>query len=47
MKQGELVKNNDNLKCIQIGSTVAVQKEDSRPWMHSTVTEEGNDKHNG
>ena len=40
--------SNDNataLSHIPLGSTVAIQREDGRPWTHGTVVNTGNDNH--
>ena len=50
MRQDNLIKNNDTPKqhtIIVSGSTGTVQREDSRPWMHGTIAEHGDERFNG
>ena len=49
-KQDKIIKNNDTLKghkLILTGSTVAVHRKESGPWMHGTIADHGNNTHNG
>ena len=50
MRQSKLIKKNDTAKqhtTISAGSTVAVQREDSGPWVNRTITEHGDEEHTG